>query len=208
MYVWRTNYDACAYPLFHWNAAVLSVCVVELHVAVSNINMLSVAQEWFYGEFMLPAHWYVDRQTDRRTTTKLIDAFRDCSKVPKKKNTFQINRLRVCGLDSPWPRGGLLCVRQWTFWFRKCRQFSPPSNPTVGFSHGVGAFLSDVVVLALICEWKNRRLCVLITIVRRSLLFIFLSTCYIIIWPSSSKAAVRLKRFHSFVVWRDAWQWM
>jgi hypothetical protein len=86
--------------------------------------------------------------------------------------------------------------------------FSPPTNPPVGFSHGVSAVFSDVVVLALTCEWKNCRLYVLITIVYRPLPFIFLTSCDIIIWLLSSKAAVRWKRFHSFVVWRDAWQWM
>jgi hypothetical protein len=114
----------------------------------------------------------------------------------------------VCGLDSPWPRGRLLCLRQWTFWFRKRRQFSRPANPTVGFSHGVGVVLPDVVVLARMCEWKNRHLCVLITIVRRSLLFLGLSSCDLIFWPLSNKTAVRWKRLHSFVVWRDTRQWM
>jgi hypothetical protein len=31
-----------------------SVCVVELHVAVSYIKILSVAQQHFYGKFMSP----------------------------------------------------------------------------------------------------------------------------------------------------------
>lgn len=114
----------------------------------------------------------------------------------------------MCGLDSPWPRGGLLCLRQWTFWFCKCRQFSRPANPTVGFSHGVGAVFSDVVVLARTCERKNRHLCVFITIVRRSLLFLGLSSCGIIVWPLSNIAALSWQRLHSFVVWRDTRQWM
>jgi hypothetical protein len=33
----------------------LSVCVVEQRVAVSNIKKLIVAQQCFYGEFMSPA---------------------------------------------------------------------------------------------------------------------------------------------------------
>jgi len=33
----------------------LCVCIVELHVAVNNIKILSVAQKWFYDEFMSPA---------------------------------------------------------------------------------------------------------------------------------------------------------
>jgi hypothetical protein len=32
-----------------------SVCVVELHVTVNNITVLSVAPKCFYGEFMSPA---------------------------------------------------------------------------------------------------------------------------------------------------------
>jgi hypothetical protein len=37
------------------NAAMLSVHNVELHVTVNNIKILSVAQEFFYDEFMSPA---------------------------------------------------------------------------------------------------------------------------------------------------------
>lgn len=41
------------------------LCVLlELHATVNNINMLSVAQEWFYDEFMSPARWYADTQTE------------------------------------------------------------------------------------------------------------------------------------------------
>jgi hypothetical protein len=31
------------------------LCVGELHVTAKNIKVLSVAQQHFYGEFMLPA---------------------------------------------------------------------------------------------------------------------------------------------------------
>jgi hypothetical protein len=31
-----------------------SVCIVELHITVNNIKILSVAQQCFYGKFMSP----------------------------------------------------------------------------------------------------------------------------------------------------------
>ena len=32
-----------------------SINIVELHLAVNNIKLLSVAQQWFYGKFTSPA---------------------------------------------------------------------------------------------------------------------------------------------------------
>jgi hypothetical protein len=40
-----------------------SLCIVELHVTVKNIKILSVAEKYSYGEFMSPA------------TIKLIQVF-------------------------------------------------------------------------------------------------------------------------------------
>jgi hypothetical protein len=40
---------------FNKNATVSYVCIVELYVTVNNIELLRVAQQCFYGEFMLPA---------------------------------------------------------------------------------------------------------------------------------------------------------
>lgn len=37
------------------SATMLSVHNVELHVTVNDIKILSVAQKYFYGEFMSPA---------------------------------------------------------------------------------------------------------------------------------------------------------
>jgi hypothetical protein len=39
------------------------VCVVELHVTVNNTEILSIAQQWLCGNFMLPATINVPKST-------------------------------------------------------------------------------------------------------------------------------------------------
>jgi hypothetical protein len=47
-----------------------SVCVVELHVTVNNIKVLSVTQQCFYSKFMSP------------TTTQITNNVEECGPCP------------------------------------------------------------------------------------------------------------------------------